>query len=564
MHSVVGLALACSVALGMTACASDTETGSRAPFGPETCRGGTLTVLNNRDFSHLDPARLYTSGGGNLTGLLFRTLTTRKRAAGVEGAKVVPDLATTVGEPSDGARTWTYRLKEGIAFEDGTPITAKDIKYGVERSFAPELPGGAPYLSDWLIGGQAFRGPYKQPGGLAAIETPDERTIVFRLRKPVGDFPYLATATQFSPVPKAKDTGVTYQNDPVSSGPYRIETYEPGKRMILVRNDHWSRDTDVQRLACPDRVEAQYGISPAVINQRLILGAGRDATAVTSDADVSPGELASVLNDPAASRRLARGSFPYTVYLAINPMKKPFDNPNVRQAISHAVNRRAVVDAVGGAALATPITTFLPPLPALGHRAYDHFPAGPTGNGATAKRLLREAGMPNGFAATLAHTAEQGSFDGPEVAAAVQDALKRAGIRLTLDGVDTDAHIERIETPSAQPAFFLAGWGADWPSGGPFLGPIFDGRQIRRDGGNFNHAFYSDPAVNARFDELSAMTDPSLAAPGWGELDERIGREALTVPLFQRKNLRLYGKSVRNAFVSDWTGTYDLATVSVK
>jgi peptide/nickel transport system substrate-binding protein len=564
MRRLLGLWLTGAVSLSLTACTGSPGVESRGAFDPEACRGGTLTVLSTRDVSHLDPARLYTSGGGNLTSLLFRTLTTRNRAAGAEGAQVVPDLATTVGEPSDGARTWTYQLKEGVAFEDGTPISARDIKYGIERSFAEELPGGPPYLSDWLIGGQDFRGPYKQPAGLAAIETPNDRTIVFRLRKPVGEFPYLATATQFSPVPKAKDTGVTYQNRAVSSGPYRIETYEPGKRMILVRNDHWSRATDAERLACPDRIEVQYGISPAVINQRLILGAGRDATAVTSNADVSPGELARVLGDPDASKRLARGRFPSTIYLAIDATKKPFDNPKGRQAISYAVNRRATVDAVGGTALAEPITTFLPPQEAVGHRAYDHFPAGRTGDVQTAKRLLREAGLADGFTTTLAHSTEQGGVDGPEVAAAVQDALKRAGIRITLDGADTDAHHERIQAPATQPAFFLAGWGADWPSGGPFLGPIFDGRQIRPDGGNYNHAFYNNPAINAKFDELSAVTDPSRAADGWGQLDEQIGKEALTVPLFQHKNLRLYGKNVKNAFVSDWTGTYDLATVSVK
>src|SRR3954463_2867849 len=113
-------------------------TSSSAAFDPATCQGGTLSVLNQGGISHLDPARLYTSGGGNIPSLLFRTLTTRNRLPGEAGAKPAPDLATDLGTPSDGAKTWTYHLKDDVFFEDGTPITTQDVKYGIERSFAPE------------------------------------------------------------------------------------------------------------------------------------------------------------------------------------------------------------------------------------------------------------------------------------------------------------------------------------------------------------------------------------------------------------------------------------------
>ncbi len=99
---------------------------------------------------------------------------------------------------------WTYTLKEGLKYEDGTAITSADIKYGIERSFAPELSGGAPYLRDWLIGGADYQGPYKEKKGLDSIEVPDDRTIVFRLNKPEGEFPFLATQTQTTPYPRPR------------------------------------------------------------------------------------------------------------------------------------------------------------------------------------------------------------------------------------------------------------------------------------------------------------------------------------------------------------------------
>lgn len=248
-------------------------------FDAKNCQGGTLYILNQSDPTahHLDPARIYTSGGGAVPSLIFRTLTTRHRVPGEAGDQVVPDLATDTGKPSDDAKTWTYHLKDGLKFDDGTPITAKDIKWGVERSFAPELPGGIPYLRDWLVGGEDYKGPYKGKE-LDSIQTPDDKTIVFKLRKPEGDFPYVATATQFAPVPKAKDDGTGYEKHPVASGPYKVQSHEQDKSMVLVRNPYWSRAVDDQRLACPDRIEGTYGLNAAVINQRLSSSAARTRT----------------------------------------------------------------------------------------------------------------------------------------------------------------------------------------------------------------------------------------------------------------------------------------------
>lgn len=547
------------------ACSSGGASSSGAPFDAGNCRGGTLYVLDQEDATdnHLDPARIYTSGGGSVTSLIFRTLTTRKRVAGQAGTTVVPDLATGIGTPSADATTWTYHLKSGLKFQDGSPITAKDIKWGVERAFSPDLPGGIPYLRDWLAGAADYTGPYKGKE-LASIQTPDDRTIVFKLRKPEGDFPYVATATQFAPVPKAKDDGTGYEKHPVSSGPYQVAAHVQDKSMTLVRNPYWSRKVDDQRLACPDRIEGTYGLSPAVINQRLSTGAGKDANAITTDTDLSPAELARVGSDPGLKKQLVRGEFGYTNYIAFDTKKKPFDDIRVRQAIAYAVNRQTAVNAAGGSSLAKPATTFLPDKPEFGYRPYDYFPAGATGNAAKARQLLAQAGHPNGLAITLAHRNNDSNGDGPAVATALQAALKQAGITVTLQPHDEATYRDTTGKPSTEPGAFIAGWGADWPTGGPFLAPIFDGRQILTEGGNFNSAQFNDPKVNAEFDAINRIADPAKARPRWGALDATIGRQALTVPLFHPIYLRLYGKNVKNAFVEQWTGTYDPATVSVK
>jgi len=557
----VGLVLAA----GAAACGPKDNDAKGAGGDSTPRKGGTLTVLNAEALTDFDPARQYTSGGGNVPSLVFRTLTTRNRENGAAGAKVVPDLATDTGRPNKDATVWTYTLKKGLKYEDGTAITSADIKYGIERSFAPELSGGAPYLRDWLVGAADYQGPYKDKKGLSAIETPDSRTIVFHLNKPEGEFPFLATQTQFTPVPKGKDTGTKYEEHPVSSGPYKVVTNEnDGEHLVLERNTYWSTGTDAERKAYPDKVDVRSGLDSSVINQRLSASQGADASAVTTDTNLGPAELAKVSGDKELASRVGTGHFGYTNYIAFNPTVKPFNNAKVRQAISYAIDRSSVINAAGGSALAESATTYLPNQKSFGYTPYDLFPAGKAGNAAKAKELLAQAGYKNGLTVTLTHSNAKDFETSPEIATAIQDALKKAGITVKLQGLEDNDYRDKIHNVKTEPGFFLAHWGADWPSGGPFLAPIFDGRQIVKDGSNFNNGLLNDKSVNAEIDAINKLTDLDAAAKRWGALDKKIGEQALTVPLFHPVYKRLVGSDIKNVVISDWTGVLDISQVAVK
>ncbi|REK85395.1 ABC transporter substrate-binding protein [Streptomyces inhibens] len=563
---VAAAAVSVALAGGAVACGpKDSSAAGGAEDAPK--KGGTLTILNSDPQTDFDPARLYTSGGGKVPTLVFRTLTTRNRENGAPGTKVVPDLATDTGRPSKNATVWTYTLKDGLKFEDGSPITSADIKYGIERSFAAELSGGAPYLRDWLVGGDTYEGPYKDKSkdGLKSIGTPDEKTLVFHLKKPEGEFPLLATQTQFAPVPRKKDNGTKYEEHPVSSGPYKVvKNTGDGEHLVLTRNENWSEKTDVERHAYPDTIEVKSGLDSAVINQRLSTGSGADAAAITTDTNLGPAELAQIGNDKELQKRVGTGHFGYTNYLAFNPEVKPFDNPKVRQAIAYAVNRQSVVNAAGGSSLAEPATTFLPNQKSFGYTPADPFPAGKTGNPGKAKELLKQAGYKNGLSITLTHSTAKNFATSPDVATAVQEALKKAGITVKLAGLEDNDYKDKVHSIKDEPGLFIGGWGADWPSGGPFLAPIFDGRQIVKDAYNFNHAQLDDPAVNHEIDEINKLTDLTAAAGRWGALDKKIGEKALSVPLFHPVYKRLYGKDVKNIVISDWDGVLDPSQVAVK
>lgn len=210
---------------------------------PSDRRGGTLRLVSSADVDSLDPARTYYVWVWLLQRMLNRTLMAYPTDPGPAGLTPVPDLAEAPGRVSDGGRTWTYRLRENLRFDDGTPITSADVRHAVQRVFAQDvLPGGPTYLVPLLDDPERpYPGPYRTDEPLRSVHTPDERTIVFHLRRPFSDFDHLMAQPCVAPVPPRADTGSDYGKDPRSSGPYRVALHRPGSLLVLERNPHWDR-----------------------------------------------------------------------------------------------------------------------------------------------------------------------------------------------------------------------------------------------------------------------------------------------------------------------------------
>ncbi|AUG76181.1 ABC transporter substrate-binding protein [Kitasatospora sp. MMS16-BH015] len=569
-HAALAAAIAAALTLGLGACSStgSSSDGTDKPvttegngiIGGTPVKGGTLTILSNQDFDQLDPARNWTMPVMDVgVRMLYRTLTTFKAAPGAEGLKIEPDLATDLGTPSDGAKTWTFHLKDGLKYEDGTPIVADDIKYNVERSFSPDLPGGPDYAVRYLNAPAAYQGPLKgERLGKEAIEVPDAKTIVFHLKRPVAEFGYTATLPTFAPVPKAKDTGVNYGNHVVSSGPYKIETYDRGKQMVLVRNTNWDPASDSVRKAYPDKIVVDQTLKNTGISDRLIADQGDDKNAIAY-ADLLPAKLSDVLTNPAVKARLISENAGCTSKLDMNNTKAPFDNPKVRLAIQYAVDKEAVQNALGGPALNDIATTYLPPVLTDG-KAVDHFGIKPAGDQAKAKQLLAEAGFPNGFSTELAT-----STGGKQEAEAIQAALKNAGVTVQINTVDPTALGGVVGDKAKQPGLSVGGWCPDYPSAATFLPMIFDGRAIKDKGNNGNLDRFNDPAVNAELDRIASLTDLTEANKAWTALDAKIMDEAPAVPLLWQKKPLLVGSNIAGAFAHPvWAGQIDYAVIGLK
>jgi peptide/nickel transport system substrate-binding protein len=533
------VAAAAVLALAVTACNANNKSGPTAGSTAAAEQGGTLHLLSTSKEISLDPAKSQNLGTSTIH-LVLRGLTSWKTSPD-KAAEIVPDLATDTGKVSDGGKTWTYTLKPGLKYADGSPIVAADIKYGVERSFAPELSGGLGYHKALLVGGDKYTGPYKGKE-LASIETPDDSTIVFKLSKSFGDWPWIVSMPAFSPVPKKADTDPAhYGEKPVASGPYQVKSYAPGSKLELERNPNWDKASDPARTGLPDSIVFDMGLQADVVNQRLIADSGDDKFAATTGTSVPAALIPRVTGDPAVKARLATSPSGALEYLAMNNKRPGLANPAVRKAIQYAVDKQAVQVAEGGPEYGGEIATTLITPGMDGYSKYDLYPAPPAGDPEKAKSMLAAAGVKN-LSLVIAADA-----DNTKSAEAIQQGLKRAGITVTIKPYDSATLTDVVTGPKGDYDLAVSSWLPDFPSAIGNIQPLFASSEIGN--GGYNLSRYSNPKVDSAIAAATGEADPAKAAAQWGALDKQILADSPLVPLIYARNAFLHGSKVQNFYL---------------
>lgn len=543
------------LAVGVTALAgcgadgsTDQNAGAGEGDGPQ--KGGTVHMLQNTDFSYLDPARGWDGGVNAFYRLMYRGLTMQTAGDAEDPNAIVADLATGLGEPSEDGLTWTYTLKDDIFFDNGDPITSTEVKFGISRAWDPQIGIGSPYLKNVIDAPDGYEGPYVT-GDLPTIETPDEKTIVFHLKEPYLEFDNVLAQANAVPFPEGSGAGDEFIKDVIASGPYTLDSYTPGSSIKLVRNEFWEPESDDVRKGYPDAWDFEIGIDPATIDERMIAGQGADQNAIASK--ISSASLARIQTPELQERALTAPAY-CTTYMGLNTTKEPFDDVLVRQAVNYAIDRSSVQNASGGTQLADIATSIIPPT-VTGHKDFDLYPSDDNaGDPEKAKELLAEAGLEDGVSFTLDIRTNPVAQAQAE---AVQESLAKANIDVKLNVIDASIFYETIATPSQQHDAAITGWCPDWASSAStFIPPLFDGRNIV-DRGNQNLAQFDDDAVNARIDEIMAMGATPEAAEAWGELDEQIMESAPIAPLALENGIFVPGENIAgyypNSYMTDLT-----------
>jgi len=581
----VGVGLS-ALLLITTACSGASSSGSQpasASAGGGQ-QGGTIYILNNGEqWNRIDPQRAYTGEDLAFFGAtIYRSLvsyTSGERDA-TKANQLVPDLATDIGTPNADATEWKFTLRDGPTFQDGTPITCEDIKYGVSRTFANDVISEGPtyqiaYLdipaeddpdSPYL---SKYHGPYNGEGQdlYDKAVTCDGNTITFKLKQSVPDFNY-TTTLGFFPVPKAADSGEKYDSAAaVSSGPYKIDSYTTGNggKFVLVRNENWDPASDPLRKAHPDRWEVDFGIDLKIMDQRLMASSGPDATALIYG-NVQPENLATVFADPQTPNPQFQGRAwsafdPYAIYLFINIQK--VTNEKVRQAMAVALDRKALLLNAGGQFAGTLADGVLKPNIGQDYAdtgwATDLFgePIPPEGNPDLAKRLIQESGATPAELALGFNYATSPVND--QAAAIVKASLERAGFKVDPKPLEPGSYYSIVFDPKKAAEFGLGGWGPDWPNASTVIPPLFTQE------GGWDLSQVDDPAFNQKVKDAQTELDRATQAKEWQDLNKEAMLHAWVIPT--RFNLAQYlaGNKVGNADYQ-WPpyGSWDYQQLYVK
>lgn len=548
-----------------TGAAAPSSTGTAAPSGGSsmvrikdkgvTAKGGTVYVLQDFDFTSLDPANNYETGSQAVGRLIYRTLTFAKDTPGEE-LSVQPDLAESLGTPSDGGRTWTYTLREGLKYEDGKPITAQDVKYGVERSFDREIfPHGATWMPDLLENETGFESPYATPAkDLTSVETPDDRTLVFHFSGPQSDADWIMSLPYTAPVPKAADTKEAYGDRPVASGPYKIEDYRRDTSLSLVRNPNWDPATDPNRPAYPDRFQIELNADTA--SERLIKSEGNDTFAVPGGATLAIEEFAR-LEDPAIKPRFVNGPTPCVENLTMNT--QTLKDPDVRRAIALAIDRQSLHTLWGGDLQSSVVASLIPSdLP--GFVAPD-LSLAPAGNPNEAKKLLAGKSVPP----LRLPVSDSPSDSGQAEIDQIQSNLKTIGLKVVIDPKSDEEFATLVGGVDGWD-LGTGSWCPDWPTATtvvlPLMGPNADGTSW----GPHNFAKYFDPKYSDPLQELkSSPEDSGAVAKRAVDIANEIQTTAWPyLPTLQPNAPEVVGANVTNVGISPLLGQVDLNTLAVK
>jgi peptide/nickel transport system substrate-binding protein len=574
-RSTFALAAVCAGLALLSACGTSSTSGGAGQPGnaanasvvnASDKTGGTLKLLESDAPDSTDPGNTYYAYTWDFERLYARTLLTFNPAPGAAGLKVVPDLATGLGQVSSDGLTWTYHLKSGVKFEDGEAVTSQDVKYAIERSanYSPDVLGNGPvYFAQYLAPQTpAYAGAYKDntpnKQGLQSITTPDATTIVFHLKQPFADFDYLVTDPETSPVPPDKDKGADYQNHPLSTGPYMFQSYSPNKSLTLVKNPQWNASTDPNRKQLVNEIDVTFGVNQDDVDNRLISG---DADIDLQGNGLQPDGRAKALGSSTLAKQTDAALSGRLWYISLNTQVAPLNNVHCREAVEYGIDKVAAQTAYGGPIAGGQIASTLLPPNITGYQKYDDYEAltKPHGDDTKAKQQLQLCGKPNGFTVNIAARSDRA----PEMAAAqaAQQSLAKIGIKTDIQSFP---HGQYFSNFAGVPNYvhqhdlgiLMMGWQADWPTGFGFLQQIVDGGAIKSSG-NSNIQEENNPQVNQLLNQAASSTDANQRNQIYGQIDKLVMKDAVIVPEVYATALLYRNPEVSNVYVSQAYGMYD-------
>ncbi len=507
-----------------------------APAGQEH-RGGTLRV-DYLAIGELDPAdpfvvhpAIWRAMGDGLVALA--------QTSGV--AQLVPDLATAVPVPTDGGRTYVFRLRPGILYSTGVPVRASDLRRALERLYRLNSQQ-ALYYSALQGAAECTQRPAACDLSQGVITDDRAGTIILRLTHPDPDLLFKLTLPPAWPVPPGTPRTHLASQPVPSTGPYQVAQFIPGQRLLLVRNKRfreWSRAA--QPDGYPDRIDIRMDNNPSHRVQAVQRGDADLALEIAS-ADLAPLRIR-------FASQLRLDTQPDTSFLSFNIQRPPFSNARARRAVNLAIDRSAVARRLSGPGLSTPTCQVVPPnFP--GYQAYCPWTRTPQDGRwhgpdiSRARALVRASGTAG---ATVDFISPSNDPIAAAATGALVSALREIGYRPRVISGDAQFH-QRLTDPHGQWNIADGDWTADYPSPSAFLEYFLTCANYHPDdparttnGGGFCNATFDRLVRQA---ESLQLTNPAAAQNIWASADHLAVDQAAWVPLTNTGDAELLSRYV--------------------
>lgn len=558
------------VAAAITACGSSTTSGTK--------NGGTLTIVNQGDFQHIDPGAAYYQFDYQVDYATQRPLYSYTPSQTTEPP--TPDLASGPWQISKDGRTVTVHIRHGIRFSPpvSREVTAADVRYAIDRGFSANVANAYSSIYFPIVGAPAT--PSTGVKSIAGITTPERYTIQIKLTKPTALIAAEALALPLSaPVPKEyaaafdKQNPSTYGQHQVATGPYMVQNdkagsltgYVPGKSVTLVRNPNWNRATDY-RPAHLNRIVVQEGFQDTAGAARKALQGSHE---VTGDYTIPGAELQQALTS--FKSQVQSPSSGGTRYIGMNLAKPPFNDVNVRKAVIAGLDKTALRQARGGPADGPIAYHFIPnDFPGFEQAGgasspYDYL-AGATANPAISAKYFKAAGFPSGkYTGTHKDLTFVCDNDAPghPVCLITANDFRMMGFNPTIQAVPHEQMLTICGEPKKEPEVcpnlsFLK----DFFDPQTLLDPNFDGTSIIPQN-NANVSQLNDPAINAAFAKAAVVNDLAGRESAYGKIDQMIMAKAVVAPYVWETQANGESKDV-NGVINRFNVSWDLSFTSLR
>lgn len=486
--------------------------------------GGELVDLNTFTGDppeFIDPALNVTLDAYQVVNSLYDGLT-EIDTSDPENPEAVGQVAES-WESNEDATVWTFTVREGLSFSDGTPVLPSSFERAWNRSSDPELGGGYNYLFNFIEGGaERLAGEADTLSGVVADD--EAMTLEVTLSEPYANFEYIAGFQLFMPMPEAveelDDQSQWDRGMMIGNGPFMLETERTDQEIVLVPNPEWDGTQYDESLELPerpylDRLIHRVQADPDTSFNSFEAGEGDVGF-------IPPGRISEARDNESYGTTLDNqllSSFPHFEVNWEHPVVGGEENVQLRRAISQAIDREAINEAAfeGTRTLATGLTP--PGIPGFQEGLCDYCAYDPDAATEAFEEWQAEG---NELTEPISIQYNTGAGHEPVVQIMV-DNLREIGIDAEEEPFDTETYFSQLEQGAC--VICRSGWIADYPTYDNFMYDLFHSDAI---GGN-NHGRYSVPEFDELVDEAKATTDPDEQAELFQQAEEILLNESMGV-----------------------------------